>query len=112
MEPPKPVQLCDLPEQETLTAKQWQPLLAIGNTIVPSLSEFLRFKSDSHLQEEVEKKLQGFAIEGAPDDIGAKIFEENATTYPRYKELVERQLAFYTSTKERKQLAIVLSLLT
>lgn len=99
-----------------LTESQWTTLMAIADTIIPSLEVSSKLSNDglaiqaSEYTNAVEKIKNRLTTTDAPD-LPARYLGENATSTPGFKELLRRTLGDYVREDARKGIRVILSAL-
>ncbi len=105
------------PEGEILTPSQWTTLLAIADTIVPSIEVSSPLNSTKHLRIEASEytvaveKLKNSISEDVDPAITRTYLQENASSIPEFKQLVHRTLGNYVREDARKGIALILTAL-
>ncbi len=105
------------PEGEVLTQSQWTTLMAIADTIIPSLEVSSASSSTTHFRIEASEytvaveKLKEAIPGDAEADLPRLYLNENASSVPGYKELVHRTLGEYVREDGRKGIALILTAL-
>lgn len=105
------------PEGDVLTPSHWITLMAIADTIIPSLEVSAPMSSTTKLR--IEASEYTVAVEklkeSIPNDVDADIprlyLNENASSIPAFKELVHRTLGDFVREDARKGIALILSAL-
>jgi len=110
--------LPDGPTEESLTAAQWTTLMAIMDTVIPSIRrDTTTNKTISQLTiADVQYNTAAGHIQktmvNAPDSESFdEYLNEKASDHPRFQALLKRTLAHYTPEESRKGLAFILSAL-
>lgn len=116
---PKATPLPPLPAEDPLTPAQWKTLLAIMDTIVPSIKTI----AVANTQDEVPamdndyQKALGTLTTLSPDSenntevLAKKYLEEKASANPAFRESLYRLVGLYMPTSTKKDIAKVLNLL-
>ena len=106
------------PDGEAFTAEQWTTLLAIMDTVIPSIRrETASTNPKSHfIVSEQEYDTAAFHLQKTvvdPPDRESldKYLDERPSDNPRFQDLLKRTLVFYGREDSRKGLALVLSTL-
>lgn len=108
--------LPDAPEGDVFTKEQWTTLMAIFDTVIPSIrSKSTKANRLSQLQisdQEYNKTVANIqkTVYNAPDvDTLDNYFDEKASDYPEYQEWLKRTFALYIREDGRAGLAFILS---
>lgn len=105
------------PTEEVFTDLQWETLLSLADTVIPSIRR--RDTATSHTQKVVPgSKLDSAistlksTIEG-PDaaDLAARYLEEPASSNPEFKEAIRRLFGHYVHTEAKKGISLILTAL-
>lgn len=107
-----PTLLPDGPEEDPFTDANWTTLLAIMDTVIPSISR--DSSTSNHDQRVVSKEeYQAITDQIVVDPPSARdladFFNERASDIPSFHELLKRMLALYTPEDNRKGLGFILS---
>lgn len=105
------------PEGDVLTPSQWTTLMALADTIIPSLE--VSSPSDSTSQLRIEASDYTVAVqklkEAMPNDVQGDLprqyLNENASSVPGFRDLVHRTLGSYVREDARKGIALILTTL-
>ena len=104
------------PEGDVLTASQWATLMAIADTIIPSLV-VSSTPSSNNLSVSASEyttaiaKIKETLPADAADDIPHQYLQENASSTPGFKETLHRQLGEYVRQDALKGIRVILSAL-
>ena len=104
------------PEGDVLTASQWTTLMAIADTIIPSITVSTT-PSINNLPVPASEyttaisKIKETLPAGATDDVPHKYLKENASSTPGFKETLHRQLGEYVRQDALKGIRVILSAL-
>lgn len=104
------------PEGEVLTASQWITLMAIADTIIPSVV-VSSTPSPNKLSIPASKyttaisKLKTTIPTAEAADTAHKYLQENASSTPGFKETLHRQLGHYVRQDALKGIRVILSTL-
>lgn len=106
------------PEGDVLTPSNWTTLMAVADTIIPSLDDSSASDSTTKLRIEpsgytvaVERLKRSMTNDASDANLARRYLSENATSIPAFKELVRRTLANYVREDARKGIAFILSAL-
>lgn len=101
---------------EVLTESQWTTLMAIGDTIIPSIEESsapsvtkLSIQQTEYISA-INKLKEGLPA-SSEVDISRKYLEENSSSIPGFREALQRLLGDYTREDARKGIRVILSAL-
>lgn len=105
-----------VPKGDVLTESQWTTLLAIADTIVPSIqaSPILSVESlciQSFQYTNASQEIQKAVPPEAPDSAVQKYLAEKASSTPRFKELIQRTFGDYMREDALKGIRVILSAL-
>ena len=107
-----PTLLPDGPEESPFTEANWNTLLAIMDTVIPSISREKK-TSNSNQRPISETEYQATVDQLVVDPPNEKdlndYFNERASDIPAFHELLKRMLAHYTPEDSRKGLGFILS---
>lgn len=100
---------------EVLTESQWTTLMAIGDTIIPSIATSSIPSTAKLSVQESEytaaiDRLNGLSAKPQAD-LYRKFLEENASSIPSVREAIQRLLSDYMPKDARKGFRVVLSAL-
>lgn len=104
------------PEGEILTAAQWRTLLAIADTVIPSV-EVSSALSTSKLVIQASEyassvdQIQHLIPVPAETETAQRYLQESASSTPGFKELLHRQLGHYLREDALKGIRVILSAL-
>lgn len=104
------------PKGEVLSRSQWVTLLAITDTIIPSIgvssnlpNESLAIQASDYTK--AVEGIKGRVTTAEEPGLPAQYLRENATSTPGFKELLRRTLGCYVREDARKAIRVILSAL-
>lgn len=105
-----------VPEGDVLTESQWKTFLAIADTVVPSIEASSTPSLDGLAVQPSEytnavQKIQRSVPPNAGTDVIQKYLAENASSVPRFKELIQRTFGHYMREDALKGIRVILSTL-
>ncbi|KAK5131445.1 hypothetical protein LTR08_000909 [Meristemomyces frigidus] len=111
-----PSPLAPLPDDDILTAEQWGILVAIADTVIPSLTQLdgnrlLQHPLRRDVYEASSRRLERSINVDGSHDLTKKYLEESATAQRDFKDGFRRLIGFYVSDEARKQLLFILNAL-
>ena len=104
------------PDGQVLTESQWTTLMAIADTVIPSiqvsstLSNRSLYIAPAKYASTHETITQRLPAQTDPD-LTQRFLEENASSLPGFKEVLQRILGDYTREDARKGIRVILSAL-
>ena len=104
------------PDGQVLTESQWTTLMAIADAVVPSIQVSSNLSTSSlclnpsEYTSAVENITQRLPAETDPD-LTERYLQENASSVPGFRELVQRILGDYMREDARKGIRVILSAL-
>lgn len=104
------------PSGDVLTDSQWATLMAIADTVIPSIGDASqpapdRLSIESTEYATVVKKIEADITQSEKADLAQKYLQESPSTLPGFKQFLHRVLADYMREDARKGLRIMLSAL-
>ena len=104
------------PEGEILTEAQWRTLMAVADTIIPSievsstpLDEKLAIQASDYAS--AIEQVQKTSPPNAGEDVAKKYLQENASSTPGFKDALHRQFGHYMREEAVKGIRVILSAL-
>ena len=104
------------PDGEVLTAAQWRTLLAIADTVIPSVEVSTTSSTDklavpaSEYASAVEQ-IQKYTPTAVESDTARNFLQDNASSTPCFKESLNRRFGHYMREDALKGIRVVLSAL-
>jgi hypothetical protein len=104
------------PASEPLTESQWVTLMAIADTVVPTIevsstpstkSLSLQASEYTTAVEAIKKRVPA----GTDDELPQAYLRENASSIPGFKELLRRTIGHYVREDAKKGIRVILSAL-
>jgi hypothetical protein len=113
---PKAASLPPLPEEDPFTPAQWKTLLAIADTVIPTIKP--ASLADPQTEKAIGDSEYGTAMTtlkeraAEPTDaLTTAYFQEKPSTIPQFRDIWYRQFGMFMPQDARKQLAGLLNIL-
>lgn len=112
MEAPLPIPLRSLPVSDILSPEQWETLLSIADTIIPSCTvDKTSDPTESQAVDQAIAKIASYDSEPRAVDLVKQYLEESPSKMPKFREALEKTLILFVPQDKRKALSMVLSAL-
>ncbi|KAF2715770.1 GMC oxidoreductase [Pleomassaria siparia CBS 279.74] len=114
---PKAAPLPPLPTEDPLTPAQWKTLLAITDTVVPSIKPMAVAKTQSEIPatdveyDNAVETLRKLSPDPEAGEVAKQYLEENSSSIPAFRESLRRLVAMYMPAATRNEVTMVLNIL-
>ncbi|KAF2794440.1 GMC oxidoreductase [Melanomma pulvis-pyrius CBS 109.77] len=114
---PKAAPLPPLPAEDPLTEAQWKTLLAITDTVIPSIKPMAVANTRTEVPATDNEysaaitTLKALSPDPEADEVAKAYLQENASANPAFRESLRRLVAMYMPQSTRKEILMVLNIL-
>lgn len=114
---PKAAPLPPMPAEDPLTEAQWKTLLAITDTVIPSIKPMAVANTKTEVPATDNEystaitTLKALSPDPEGDEVAKAYLQENASANPAFRESLRRLVAMYMPQSTRKEILMVLNIL-